>query len=170
MAPMDASFSPETVVPVDVPWRPAEGSAAPVLFYDGELAVLIFSAARSAAATGVLKGFRRSVSPAVAVKVPGEPARVELRFDGCLATRFGYPDTVEVVRRAGGDGLFEVVNSAWRASILAAAGGPVDPTWPDPIQHFVVVLDRTIFECLCGSVRGRATDLTVGEILAALSH
>jgi len=168
---MDASFpDAETVVPVDVPWRPAERSAAPVLFHDGELAVLIFEAARSAAATGALKGFRRSVSPAVAVKVPGEPARVELRFDGCLATRFGYPDRVAVDRRAGGDGLFEVINSAWRASVLAAAGSPVDPTWPDPVQHFVVVIRETIFECLCGSVRGRATDLTVAEILASLTR
>jgi hypothetical protein len=168
---MDASFpTPETVVPVDVPWRAAERSAAPVLFHGGELAVLIFDSARSAAATGVLKGLRRRASPAVAVKVPGEPARVELRFDGCLATRFGYPDSVGVDRRAGGNGLFEVVNSAWRGSLLTAAGSPVDPTWPDPIQHFVVVLHETIFECLCGSVRGRATDLTVAEILASLTR
>jgi hypothetical protein len=165
-----SSPADEAVVPVDVPWRPARGAATPVLFQDDDLAVLIFEAAKiSSAPTGVINSLKRSVSPAVAaVSGPGQPARVELRFDDCLATKFGRPGAA--AETVSGEGLFEVLNSSWPTRLHHSGAAPADPAWLTPPRHFVVAFGNMTFECLCGSVRGRATDLAVGQILASLTR
>jgi hypothetical protein len=185
---MEVAGPVDEVVAVEGPWRPRSG-ARPVLFQDGDRAVVVFDAARPPG-EGVLTRLKRSAAPTVGAPSP-QAARIELRFEDCLATRFGYPDEAALSghplfeRGLGPDGLFEVHGSSWLASLVeqsreqsrAAGNGTrrsraeVGQSWPPfPVHHFVATFNGATFECLCASVRGRATDLSVAEIVESLTR
>jgi hypothetical protein len=171
---MEAPGSTDVVVAMATRWQPSKLSTKPLLFQDEERAVLIFSAGREPLAGGIAATLRRGVGPSDVVA--GRSTRIEIRFDGCLLAKFGYPGQGALSghplydRGLNGYGLYEVLDSSW-TRLLAEQDKISSPkeSWPPfPVRHFVATFTDAIFECLCGSVRGRATNMSVAEILEQL--
>lgn len=173
---MELPSSSEDVVAVDVPWRPTDRSGRPVLFQSGDRAVLVFDIGSPPRTEGMLTAVRRSIVPSPESAQNRTPARAEIRFEDCEVVSFGYPSAGDrpghplYQRGLGSPGLFEVANSNW-TNLLAGQHGVAHPgeTWPSyPLRHLIAAFNEATFECLCGSILGRATDLSVPEILEGL--
>jgi hypothetical protein len=164
------------VIDLGLPWTPDAGAPLPLLFQTDRDTVVIYHPARSTGRAG---------------------DRVVLRFDGCLVSKFGYPDDEALPghplyeRGLGLYRIFEVLNSSWleeirQQNLVSFPGAtwwpgpspvaeklrsqfPDRPTPPDHPRHFVVTFHDETFECLADSVAGEFTSEPLEAIVSSLA-
>jgi hypothetical protein len=172
---MDAAGKIDEVVPVVTRWQPSKSSTTPLLFQNEDRAVLIFTAGREPLREGIKTVLKNASGPSDVVP-GGKSGRVEIQFEDCLLTKFGYPGFSALpghplyARGLNGYGLYEVQGSSWTDRLAEQDKLPFPKErWPPfPARHFVATFKDVIFECLCSSVRGRSTNRSVAEILEQL--
>jgi len=142
------------VVEVSTPFRPSAGAPDPAIWQDEHGAVIVCETDDDCLHN-----------------------RVVFRFQGCLQTRFGYPNDEALGGHplyAGGlrhYALFEVLNSAWLSDLVRQnrVVFPNDTSWPHrPYRHFVLTFHDSTFEALCMNVGTQATDETAVDTFLGL--
>jgi len=132
----------DRVVELDLPWLADSGAPEPVLIQAGSSAVVVAHAS-------VASGHERE--------------SVVLSFEGCLATRFGYPNDEALVghplrkRGLGYYGIYEALNPSWLLELQEQnrVAFPNDD-WPvRTVRHFIVTFHDETFECLAQSLDGQ---------------
>lgn len=146
------------IVELDVPWQVDPGASAPVLL-QGEATAIVVAYA--------------SVSPGH----KGES--VVLSFEGCVISRFGYPNDEALSghqlskRGLRCYGLYEVLESSWLLELQRQNRVAFPNTdWPAGahLRHFVATFHDSTFECLAHRLDGAFSAETRPELLAAAAR
>lgn len=136
----------EHVVSLGVDWLPDPGAPDPLLVQSEDQAALVFESA-------------------------GSGGSVLVEFDGCVATRFGYPNDEALAghelytRGLRPYGVFEVVESSWVNDVSARNAVSFPSAELPVVRHFVITFHDSTFECLARAMGGRKRQESLADAL-----
>jgi hypothetical protein len=105
-----------------------------------------------------------------------DTGRAICNFDGCMVTKFGYPNDeayFSIPRTSGlGYAVCEVMGSRWKDEIaeLNEYSFPGSGQLFADLRHFLILFHDSSFECLANSISSELSNEPLAAILSRLSE
>jgi stress-induced morphogen len=158
------------VIDLGVEW--SAGAPRPHLISDGSTAILL------CLSDAVASDWDRSGTEVTISPENRASTLIEITFRSCYSTKFGSPgDEVLDGHPLYGRGLtryspHKVNNSEWIKELEAIQATHSEYRGPGSIKgdHYALAFKDETFEAVAGSVRARAVEGSLGDLLAAAAH